>query len=100
MRFAPLPGQIDPLALGRHSQASKVGDDSVVTGHPNLLATREFADTVQPIQNVEIAACPIDQIVEEIGRATSELQSLMRLSYAAFFLKKKTTSIIKHTNIQ
>src|SRR3546814_10231148 len=27
---------------------------------------------------------------EEIGRATSELQSLMRISYAVFCLKKKT----------
>src|SRR3546814_1943390 len=27
----------------------------------------------------------------EIGRATSELQSLMRISYAAFCLKKKKT---------
>src|SRR3546814_9046819 len=29
--------------------------------------------------------------VEKIGRATSELQSLMRISYAVFCLKKKTT---------
>src|SRR3546814_1497422 len=29
-------------------------------------------------------------LVVEIGRATSELQSLMRISYAAFCLKKKT----------
>src|SRR3546814_4741933 len=28
---------------------------------------------------------------DEIGRATSELQSLMRISYAVFCLKKKTT---------
>src|SRR3546814_4515078 len=30
-----------------------------------------------------------DSIVPEIGRATSELQSLMRISYAVFCLKKK-----------
>src|SRR3546814_7352977 len=29
--------------------------------------------------------------LREIGRATSELQSLMRISYAVFFLKKKKT---------
>src|SRR3546814_9406389 len=41
----------------------------------------------------------------EIGRATSELQSLMRISYAVFCLKKKKTAqktiqldISKHTN--
>src|SRR3546814_5165184 len=32
---------------------------------------------------------------EQIGRATSELQSLMRISYAVFCLKKKKT---KHMN--
>src|SRR3546814_9807020 len=32
----------------------------------------------------------------EIGRATSELQSLMRISYAVFCLKKKTTAIHLH----
>src|SRR3546814_1612362 len=31
----------------------------------------------------------------EIGRATSELQSLMRISYAVFCLKKKKTNIIQ-----
>src|SRR3546814_1404577 len=31
----------------------------------------------------------------EIGRATSELQSLMRISYAVFCLKKKSTTILR-----
>src|SRR3546814_2649369 len=35
----------------------------------------------------------------EIGRATSELQSLMRISYAVFCLKKKKTQR-KHSNIE
>src|SRR3546814_4679119 len=30
----------------------------------------------------------------QIGRATSELQSLMRISYAVFCLKKKTNNIL------
>src|SRR3546814_6223543 len=30
------------------------------------------------------------RLLEEIGRAPSELQSLMRISYAVFCLKKKT----------
>src|SRR3546814_8349300 len=36
---------------------------------------------------------------EEIGRAPSELQSLMRISYAVFYLKKKTLNdepLIQH----
>src|SRR3546814_14053110 len=31
------------------------------------------------------------RLVQQLGRATSELQSLMRISYAAFCLKKKNT---------
>src|SRR3546814_5387620 len=34
--------------------------------------------------------------LEEIGRATSELQSLMRISYAVFCLKKKTKQTNTH----
>src|SRR3546814_5366895 len=34
----------------------------------------------------------------EIGRAQSELQSLMRISYAVFCLKKKTTRNYQHSN--
>src|SRR3546814_4378979 len=33
-----------------------------------------------------------EQARKQIGRATSELQSLMRISYAVFCLKKKTTT--------
>src|SRR3546814_2656669 len=32
----------------------------------------------------------------KIGRATSELQSLMRISYAVFCLKKKNNNITEH----
>src|SRR3546814_2332900 len=34
---------------------------------------------------------PMFEIIVEIGRAHAELQSLMRISYAVFCLKKKTT---------
>src|SRR3546814_3019848 len=39
-------------------------------------------------------ACPPSDPGAEIGRDTSELQSLMRISYAVFCLKKKTTTTI------
>src|SRR3546814_4153812 len=35
--------------------------------------------------------------IRQIGRATSELQSLMRISYAVFCLKKKTN---KHSSVK
>src|SRR3546814_4514436 len=36
--------------------------------------------------------------ISQIGRATSELQSLMRISYAVFCLKKKTKSTKHYTS--
>src|SRR3546814_9220860 len=41
----------------------------------------------------------LKQLGKEIGRHTSELQSLMRISYAVFCLKKKKSqNTQKHTN--
>src|SRR3546814_8993223 len=40
------------------------------------------------------------RIGEQIGRATSELQSLMRISYAVFCLKKKKTKTIMTSTTQ
>src|SRR3546814_9126503 len=37
---------------------------------------------------------------DEIGRAHAELQSLMRISYAVFCLKKKNTTMLKTKNTQ
>src|SRR3546814_3683966 len=50
-----------------------------------------------------ILACVIAHFVsravaEEIGRATSELQSLMRISYAVFCLKTKNNKLLTITN--
>src|SRR3546814_1614523 len=52
-----------------------------------------------PVWNRMKAACPharLDASEHHVGRSeehTSELQSLMRISYAVFCLKKKTTRI-------
>src|SRR3546814_4120018 len=45
------------------------------------LAVRGGAQAAEPVQGRDAR--------QEIGRATSELQSLMRISYAVFCLKKK-----------
>src|SRR3546814_8641392 len=49
------------------------------TAHPGMVAA------------LDDKACIFGQCLE-IGRATSELQSLMRISYAVFCLKKKKTN--------
>src|SRR3546814_8738606 len=45
---------------------------------------------------VDDALRAVDAGVDEIGRATSELQSLMRISYAVFCLKKKKRNTTNH----
>src|SRR3546814_10458008 len=42
---------------------------------------------------------PMAGVRSQIGRHTSELQSLMRISYAVFCLKKKTTNSTKKNSI-
>src|SRR3546814_6367470 len=69
----PVPG--DQRVDARAQAGGEVGDDQVlVRGHAE--------DRVA---------------VPEIGRATSELQSLMRISYAVFCLKKKTKEQTQQT---
>src|SRR3546814_2551221 len=46
----------------------------------DIVASTEYADRLDPED--------FRRLVEKIGRATSELQSLMRSSYAVFCLKK------------
>src|SRR3546814_2708337 len=52
------------------------------------------------LERREVVVVLEDEVVDFLGRSeehTSELQSLMRISYAVFCLKKKTTN---HNNIQ
>src|SRR3546814_4815837 len=50
----------------------------------------KFVLDVEMLQMMSEVLTPLE-VSEEIGRATSELQSLMRISYAVFCLKKKNT---------
>src|SRR3546814_2461187 len=59
-----------------------------------LVADRRFRQAVleeavelEPIGSIRLE---MTDAIDEIGRHTSELQSLMRISYAVFCLKKKT----------
>src|SRR3546814_9942058 len=58
---------------------------------------RGFAGAVRPHDGVHLAAADlqVDPVQDRSEEHTSELQSLMRISYAVFCLKKKT----KRTNI-
>src|SRR3546814_7591010 len=94
---------------------------AVVSALASLIASRWFApiagdaaryfspdpDNVEARQKIRLAGIQVIEkltaskaydriIVVEIGRAHVELQSLMRISYAVFCLKKKKTHNNKH----
>src|SRR3546814_8840774 len=56
----------------------------ILVRHPRILVGRSRRAWPDRSGNGSLAAAQ-----REIGRATSELQSLMRISYAVFCLKKK-----------
>src|SRR3546814_8046444 len=60
---------------------------------PHLALAGIGCDKEQPGGGVQLAAAQgqVEHPDDEIGRPTSELPSLMRISYAVFFLKKKKT---------
>src|SRR3546814_6385627 len=73
--------------LERRDRDAGLGDDRLLTSD-----RRHFLDSL--LENLAVGRGFTDTHVEgdlgdEIGRATSELQSLMRISYAVFCLKKK-----------
>src|SRR3546814_4747468 len=51
-----------------------------------------------PVEAHEIAETPIVRVPARSEEHTSELQSLMRISYAVFCLKKKTTKDTQHSH--
>src|SRR3546814_3589180 len=65
-----------------------------VTGEHRVLALEREIDRDARIGRIGLptARSPGERALEEIGRAHSELQSLMRISYAVFCLKKKKHS--------
>src|SRR3546814_1985935 len=86
-RFCRLP-QTDcfhPDHLSRTSSSAIVGCNAIVSSKCCLVAPARMATAA--ICRISGASGP-----SQIGRAQSELQSLMRISYAVFCLKKKQPS--------
>src|SRR3546814_3953344 len=93
--FAP------PLAKGRPS-IPQTGDKrqrvKLISGNSNLPLARAIADYLElPLADTSVRRFADEEVFVEIHENrseehTSELQSLMRISYAVFCLKKKTTN--------
>src|SRR3546814_5220821 len=84
-----------------HLSRSSGAGRSIKTGVKALIAAiKEFnkLSLIYLTLNTKIATIFTGLIVQRMVRSeehTSELQSLMRISYAVFCLKKKKTSLIK-----
>src|SRR3546814_4545623 len=90
LRIVPAPPVVDPARQHRREgERGERADDKkhVVIGEDRRLA-RRFAHHLRP--GAGAAQRGIEDRSEE---HTSELQSLMRISYAVFCLKKKTKTI-------
>src|SRR3546814_6452054 len=83
------------------------GDDMDMHAEAIRVEPERLLDAGEAIERVERrlgvehhAAAGIDRFAPgmEIGRATSEIQSIMRISYAVFCLKKKNTPTITPTH--
>src|SRR3546814_3053906 len=105
------------LRIAKHEPPAALADDELLRditvgeghrlGKPDAIPVREFARAVRKVRPATCA--PIERIFM-LGRAqqiedrrgarseehTSELQSLMRISYAVFCLKKKKHKIITY----
>src|SRR3546814_4698438 len=90
-----------PAAIGPYSQAVRCGNTVYLSGQiPLDPATGELvqgdfsAQTTRVFENlravITAAGGSFDDVVRRSEEHTSELQSLMRKSYAVFCLKKKT----------
>src|SRR3546814_5644022 len=83
------------LALGPGRRAQ--GDDAVleVGGSGRRRLPRLLADVAETVERRDALAIPGDQriFVPRSEEHTSELPSLMRISYAVFCLKKKTSNV-------
>src|SRR3546814_4517639 len=84
------------LARSLSSDALETGRADIVDRNGVVLATTMPTASLyanpQHVRDPETAAEQLAEVLPElkIGRAQSELQSLMRISYAVFCLKKKT----------
>src|SRR3546814_10581576 len=103
--YIPLPG-IDPEALAeifRQNAGGIIGMFDMFSGGA-LGRMSIFALNIMPyisaaiIMQLMTAVSPnLEALKKEIGRAHVELQSLMRISYAVFCLKKKNTAKVQYT---
>src|SRR3546814_10886782 len=84
-----LPSAHSQMSPGGAAVATAAGVKAIGNAHVNRAANAEYQpETNRVIPSVWVSGSRVDGRSEE---HTSELQSLMRISYAVFCLKKKNT---------
>src|SRR3546814_5016951 len=76
------------LGFGDRHQDARLGDPAEIILDRRLPARRDHIETDRTRQHMAVRDPPLDAMRSE--EHTSELQSLMRISYAVFCLKKNT----------
>src|SRR3546814_9205852 len=82
-------GEHDQRHHARLGQLPVLAGDALV--HQSTARSRASSETSTNSSSTAPALCATATSSGKIGRAPSELQSLMRISYAVFCLKKKNT---------
>src|SRR3546814_5229113 len=91
---APIPSPVPAVSVAPRIApiAALVAVGIGESGRRNQRQARRDDQRLQHCRTPRPTNDPSRTVVSEIGRATSELQSLMRNSYAVFCLKKKTNN--------
>src|SRR3546814_6637007 len=95
-RSVPVPQQIaDQAGILMHpAGVAAVGDTRGL--HHRAVVAHIVDDADEPV--VEHGYRPVQNLLQRSEEHTSELQSLMRISYAVFCLKKKQMKLINSTS--
>src|SRR3546814_1858520 len=90
-----------PVAAGQLSDVpAEAGNTAEAAPDEIIVTARSEAPPGDPLQNVNIEAFQVAQSVDRSEEHTSELQSLMRSSYAVCGLQKKKHRRLLNHNIR
>src|SRR3546814_6228863 len=95
-----MPGGADALASSQYAQASTIDDGKIVLAGFVPVRTGEH-DLAVVVEHKAVDDVQVEPLIgarrARSEEHTSELQSLMRISYAVFCLKKKKSTLIINT---
>src|SRR3546814_5718987 len=88
-----VPGRVFPTLQDRFLVFATVARIATRVGHQHQVASRQIQLGWHLVRSLEMEG--VETVAERSEEHTSELQSLMRISYAVFCLKKKKNNKTK-----